>query len=186
MTDPTAPVSVLLAELAASRSGSQPDSSGGQPTKRFRVVDAVDDESRPGCDPGAGRWAELRTTRAERWPCGTPGRNAWRSARWTARFPWPTPSGSPWTSWDQYLPNGKGSDMMRCMGLLDSIRDAIDASGKTRYRIAQDSGIAESMLSRLMSGERGLSIDALERLTAYLDLEILVRPKKGSRSGIGS
>ena len=75
---------------------------------------------------------------------------------------------------------------MRCMGLLDSIRDAIDASGKTRYRIAQDSGIAESMLSRLMSGERGLSIDALERLTAYLDLEILVRPKKGSRSGIGS
>ncbi len=68
--------------------------------------------------------------------------------------------------------------MMTSMGrLLDEIRDAIEASGKTRYRIAQESGIAESVLSRLMSGERGLSIDGLERLVDYLDLEIIVRPK---------
>ena len=68
--------------------------------------------------------------------------------------------------------------MMTCMGrLLDEIRDAIEASGKTRYRIAQESGIAESMLSRLMSGERGLSIDALETLADYLGLEIVIRPK---------
>ncbi len=62
--------------------------------------------------------------------------------------------------------------------LLDEIRDAIEASGKTRYRIAQESGIAESMLSRLMSGERGLSIDALETLADYLGLEIVMRPKR--------
>lgn len=80
------------------------------------------------------------------------------------------------------MPNGKGSDMMTCMGrLLDEIRDAIEASGKTRYRIAQESGIAESVLSRLMSGERGLSIDALETLADYLGLEIVMRPKRRRR-----
>ncbi len=84
--------------------------------------------------------------------------------------------------WDQCLPNGKGSGMMTCMGrLLDEIRDAIEASGKTRYRIAQESGIAESVLSRLMSGERGLSIDALETLADYLGLEIVMRPKSRAR-----
>ena len=67
--------------------------------------------------------------------------------------------------------------------LLDEIRDAIDASGKTRYRIAQESGVAESILSRLMSGERGLSIDALETLADYLGLEIVMRPKRRQRKG---
>ena len=82
------------------------------------------------------------------------------------------------------MPNGKGSGMMMCMGrLLDGIRDAIEASDKTRYRIAQESGIAESVLSRLMSGERGLSIDALETLADYFGLEIVMRPKHRRRKG---
>jgi transcriptional regulator with XRE-family HTH domain len=67
--------------------------------------------------------------------------------------------------------------------LLEEIRDAIEASGKTRYRIAQESGIAESVLSRLMSGERGLSIEALERLADYLGLEVTIRPKGRRRKG---
>ena len=74
--------------------------------------------------------------------------------------------------------------MMTHMGrLLDEIRDAIEASGKTRYRIAQESGIAQSVLSRLMSGERGLSIEALETLADYLGLEIIMRPKRHRRKG---
>ncbi len=82
------------------------------------------------------------------------------------------------------MPIGNGSDMLTCMvRLLDEIRDAIEASGKTRYRIAHESGIAESVLSRLMSGERGLSIDALETLADYLGLEITIRPKQGRRQG---
>lgn len=60
--------------------------------------------------------------------------------------------------------------------VLDEIRAAIEASGKSRYRIAQDTGIAESGLSRLMSGERGLSIESAEVLAEYLGLEIVVRP----------
>ncbi len=31
---------------------------------------------------------------------------------------------------------------------------------------------------RLMSGERGLSMEALEKLANYLDLEIIVRPRR--------
>ena len=48
----------------------------------------------------------------------------------------------------------------------------------TRYRIAKESNLSQSQLSRLMSGERGLSIEALEVLAECLGLEITIRPKK--------
>ena len=64
-------------------------------------------------------------------------------------------------------------------GLLDAICGAIETSGKTRYRI----GISQPHLCRLMTGERGLSIDKLERLADYLGLEIVMRPKRRSRKG---
>ena len=67
--------------------------------------------------------------------------------------------------------------------LLDEIRNAIDANGKTRYRIANDTGISQTQLSRLMSGERGLSIEALEKLVGYLGLEIVMRPKRRRQKG---
>jgi len=66
--------------------------------------------------------------------------------------------------------------------LVDRMRDAITESGKTRYRIAQESGVAESVLSRLMSGERGLSVDVLERLADCLGLEVVIRPKRSKRN----
>lgn len=68
--------------------------------------------------------------------------------------------------------------MMGMAQLLDEIRKAIEAADVTCYRIAKDTGIAPSQLSRLMSGERGLSIEAAEVLAEYLELEIIIRPKK--------
>jgi len=65
--------------------------------------------------------------------------------------------------------------------ILDAIREAIEASGKTRYRIWKDTGISESQLSKLMRGKRGLSIEALERLAEYLDLEVVIRKRKRSK-----
>jgi len=62
--------------------------------------------------------------------------------------------------------------------ILDRLRQAIRESGKTRYRLAEDSGIAESALSRLMSGERGLSIETADKLAETLGLEIIIRPVK--------
>lgn len=67
--------------------------------------------------------------------------------------------------------------------LIESIRAAIEASGETRYRIAKDTGIAESQLSRLMNGERGLSVDTLERLADYLGLRIVIEPKSKTTKG---
>ncbi len=62
--------------------------------------------------------------------------------------------------------------------LLDDIRAVVEGSGKTRYHIAKDLSISQAHLSRLMSGERGLSIEMWERLTQYLGLEIVIRPKR--------
>ena len=62
----------------------------------------------------------------------------------------------------------------------DELRRAVDACGLSRYRIAKTLGIAESTLSRFMSGERGLTMKCLDRLAALLDLHVAAgkRPKK--------
>lgn len=67
--------------------------------------------------------------------------------------------------------------------LLNRIHDAIDRSGQTRYAIAKGSGVAQSQLSRFVHGERGLTVEAIERLAEHLGLEIVVRPKRTARRG---
>ncbi len=62
--------------------------------------------------------------------------------------------------------------------ILDRIRQAITASDKTRYRLSQETGIPQSQLSRFMTGEKGVSFEALERLAEALDVEIIVRLRK--------
>ncbi len=62
--------------------------------------------------------------------------------------------------------------------ILDEIREAINSSGKSRYRISKDTGISESQLSELMGGTKGLSIEAVEGLAAYLGIEFVTRPKR--------
>ncbi len=61
--------------------------------------------------------------------------------------------------------------------LLNAIEEAIKASDKSRYRIAQETGIDEGRLSRFMSGETGLSVEAVETLADYLDIEIIIRAR---------
>ena len=67
--------------------------------------------------------------------------------------------------------------MMPMQGLLSSIRAAVEGSGRTRYRIAKESGVTAGQLSRLVNGERGLSIETAERLADYLGFEIILQPK---------
>lgn len=54
----------------------------------------------------------------------------------------------------------------------DQMRRAVDASGLSRYRICKELGIAESTLSRFMSGQGGLSMKSLDALADLLDLRI--------------
>jgi transcriptional regulator with XRE-family HTH domain len=67
--------------------------------------------------------------------------------------------------------------------LSDQVRRAVDASGLSRYRISKTLGIAESTLSRFMSGQGGLSMDNLDALADLLDLDIVTakRPPRASR-----
>lgn len=61
------------------------------------------------------------------------------------------------------------------MGRLDqAIADAIRASNQTPGAIAKGAGVARSQLSRLLSGERGMSTDTIERLADYLGYRIVI------------
>jgi transcriptional regulator with XRE-family HTH domain len=62
--------------------------------------------------------------------------------------------------------------------LSEQIRRAVDASGMSRYRIAKELGIAESTMSRFMSGKGGLSMEYIDALADVLKLKITVgRPR---------
>jgi transcriptional regulator with XRE-family HTH domain len=63
--------------------------------------------------------------------------------------------------------------------LTDQLRQAIDDSGLTRYRIAKETGISESALSQFYNGNRGLSMEALNALGEFLKLTITLGRKPG-------
>jgi transcriptional regulator with XRE-family HTH domain len=62
----------------------------------------------------------------------------------------------------------------------DQLRRAVDASGLSRYQIAQLLGVSQSLLSRFMSG-MWLGQETLDALAALLDLHVAAgkRQKKG-------
>ena len=62
--------------------------------------------------------------------------------------------------------------------LSDQVRKAVDASGKSRYRIAKDLGVSEATMSRFMSAERGLTLTVLDRLAEYLGLALCDRARR--------
>ncbi len=68
----------------------------------------------------------------------------------------------------------------RTILLTDQLRQAIDDSGMTRYRIAKETGIRESALAQFYNGHRGLSMEALNTLGEFLQLKIVLgrKPEK--------
>ena len=58
----------------------------------------------------------------------------------------------------------------------DQIRQAVDASGMTRYRICKTLGLDQSVLSRFMAGA-GMELANIDRLADLLGLT-LTRPAK--------
>jgi transcriptional regulator with XRE-family HTH domain len=59
--------------------------------------------------------------------------------------------------------------------LSDQIRRAVDASGLSRYRISKELGVAESTMSRFMSGQGGLSLENLDALADLLGMDITTK-----------
>ena len=68
----------------------------------------------------------------------------------------------------------------RRVKLSDQVRRAVDASGLSRYRIAKEIGMAESTMSRFMSGKGGLSLANLDALADLLGLDI-VAPRRSTK-----
>ncbi len=67
--------------------------------------------------------------------------------------------------------------------LTDQLRQAIDDSGLTRYRIAKETGVSESALAQFYNGHRGLSMEAMNALGEFLQLKITLgrKPTKKAR-----
>ena len=58
------------------------------------------------------------------------------------------------------------------MPFSDDIRMAITLSGKSMYRISQESGVDRSTLSRFINSTGGLSTSALDRIAACIGLSV--------------
>jgi hypothetical protein len=61
---------------------------------------------------------------------------------------------------------------MAAKHISDQLRAAIEQSDKSRYRIAQDTGISEAILSRFIHTKCGLSLAYIDVLGDYLGLEL--------------
>lgn len=95
-----------------------------------------------------------------------PLRNGWRFRRNPA---------------DDYLTVRKAIDRMACMDhkhFSDQIRDAVDASGLSRYAICKAIELNQGAMSRFMAGNSGLSMDTLDKLAELLGLSVVARPKR--------
>jgi hypothetical protein len=62
--------------------------------------------------------------------------------------------------------------------LSDQIRQAVDASGWTRYGICKELGMAEATMSRFMSQQGGLSMAYLDALADLLDLNLMAGKRR--------
>jgi len=68
------------------------------------------------------------------------------------------------------------------MTISENLRDAVKAAmrrGVTRYRIAKDSGVDHTALSRFLTEGRDVRVSTVDALAEYLGLEL--GPKKGER-----
>ena len=61
--------------------------------------------------------------------------------------------------------------------LSDQLRQFIETADVSRYRISQQTGISQSLLSRFMHGTAGLSVDSLDKLGEALELRLIKTPK---------
>jgi len=64
--------------------------------------------------------------------------------------------------------------MSKKLSFTDSLRRAIIDSDLTRYRISKLTGISQPILSRFVSGERGIRLPKLDTLAVLLGLQVTV------------
>jgi len=65
--------------------------------------------------------------------------------------------------------------------ISDQLRAAIENAPVSRYRISQDTDIAEPTLSRFMTGKGGLRLSAIDAIGEYLGLKLVVDEKPAKK-----
>ena len=68
--------------------------------------------------------------------------------------------------------------MSRRAKLSDQVRKAVDASPLSRHAICLAIELDRAVMSKFMSHKGGLSLDTLDRLAAFLDLQIVTGPQR--------
>lgn len=87
---------------------------------------------------------------------------------------------------DESISKEYDSDMSKeAKTISDQLRAAIESAPVSRYRISQDTGIAEPTLSRFMLGKGGLRLSAIDTIGKYLGLKLVAEKpaKKTKREG---
>lgn len=64
------------------------------------------------------------------------------------------------------------------MPIFDALRAAIRASGHSQTAIARATDVDAGRISRFMRRERGLSVEAVEQIAAFLDFDVVMRCRK--------
>ncbi len=62
--------------------------------------------------------------------------------------------------------------------IAEQLRQAIARSDKTRYRISQESGISQAVLSRFVNRQRELSLANVDALCKALSLRVVLESKR--------
>jgi ribosome-binding protein aMBF1 (putative translation factor) len=77
-------------------------------------------------------------------------------------------------------PDGRAEDANVVRPLSGAIRRALTDTGLSSYQIAARVGITPPAMHRFLTGERGLSLEMLDRVIVAMELEVIVRPKAAS------
>jgi plasmid maintenance system antidote protein VapI len=67
--------------------------------------------------------------------------------------------------------------------LSDQLRQAIDASGMSRYEVCKALKVDQGLMSRFMAGKSGLSIETIDKLGALFDLQLITSKKPANEKG---
>ncbi len=78
---------------------------------------------------------------------------------------------------DYCAKGGYHAGMGKTAKLSDQLRQAIVASGLSRYAVCKGIGLDQSVLSRFMAGKSGLAVETIDRLGELLGLSIVAAMK---------
>jgi hypothetical protein len=72
--------------------------------------------------------------------------------------------------------------MAKNLPISDQLRQAVLRSGKTRYRIGIETGIAHSIISRFINHGAGLSMANVDKLCECIGVSLVTRGRQGATS----